>query len=89
MSAKKINPRRRPVSQADVERAKSSAIDVAITVAWAIFFTVLRDKEGFDNAALQRVWEEVNYLSESISRGFVNVNDLRRALEDEAGIVLK
>lgn len=86
---KKINPRRRPASQADVQRAKADAMDDAVTVAWAILFTVLRDKESFGNDALRRVWDEVNYLSESINRGFVNVNDLRRALEDEAGIVLR
>lgn len=86
--SKKVNPRRRPASQADVKRAKSAATDVAITAAWAIFFTVLRDKEGFDNAALQRVWQEINYLSESIGDGYVDVNDLRQALEEEAGIKL-
>lgn len=85
---KKVNPRRRPASQADVKRAKSAAMDEAVTAAWAILFTALRDKEGYGPKRLRRVWDEVNYLSESIDQGFVNVNDLRQALEEEAGIKL-
>lgn len=86
--SKKVNPCRRPASQADVERAKAAAIDEAITAAWAILFTVLRDKWGFENEALQLLWRDVDYQSESINQGYVNVNDLRQALEDEAGIKL-
>ena len=87
--SKKVNPRRIPASQADVKRAKSAAMDIAITASWAIMFTVLRDKEHMDNGTLRRIWDEVNYLSESIAQGFVDVNDLRRTLQEEAGITLK
>lgn len=83
-----MNPRRRPASQADVKRAKSAATNEAITGAWAILLTALRDKEGYGPKRLRRVWDEVNYLIDSINQGFINVNDLRRALEEEAGIKL-
>ena len=86
--SKRVNPRRRPASQADVKRASAAAMDHALTAAWAIMFTVLRDKENAANEDLQRVWKEVESLSDSINQGYVNVADLRTALEDEAGIVL-
>lgn len=85
---KKVNPRRRPANQADVIKAKSSAVDEAITAVWSIIFTVLRDKEGYSPEQLSRIWDEVNDLSDSISRGYVNVTDLRRTLDEEAGITL-
>lgn len=88
-SKKKINPRRKPVNMADVNKAKSEAVSEAIETAWAIFFTVMRDKEGYGVKRLQRIWGEVNELSDSISKGYVNVSDLANTLKEEAGIVLR
>ncbi len=86
---KKINPRHIPVSQADIIKAKREAQAQAINYAWAIFFTAMRDKEGYGKKRLRRVWDAVNELSDSISQGYVNVKDLMRTLETEAGIVLE
>ena len=85
---KKINPRRKPATQADVEKAKKEVQDKTICLAWAIFFTVLRDKHGFGKQRLARVWDEVNELSDSIAKGYVSIKDLMRTLETEANIVL-
>lgn len=38
--------------------------------------------------ALQRVWSEVESLSDAIIKGYVNVRDLQNTLRDEAGIIL-
>jgi len=88
-NSKKVNPRRRPATEADVKRAKQSAQEKAVNIAWAIFFTVLRDKENADAEILRRVWDEVNDLSDSVSQGYVSVSDLMRTLAEEAGIVLE
>jgi len=44
---KKVNPRRCPATIADVKKAQERAQSFALDAAWAIFFTALRDKEGF------------------------------------------
>ena len=67
MAKKKVNPRKRPVSQADIIKAKKEAQNKAINYAWAIFFTVMVDKEGYGKKRLNRIWEEVCDLSDSIS----------------------
>ena len=67
---KKVNPRRRPATQADVQRAKQKGQEEAVKLAWSILFTVLRDKEGYDLEGLQRVWKEVDDLSDSITKGY-------------------
>ena len=82
---KKVNPRRRPATQADVQRAKQKGREEAIKLAWSILFTVLRDKEGYDLEALQRVWKEVDDLSDSIAKGYCTVTDLRDVLKQEIG----
>lgn len=87
--SKKTNPRNRPASQADIIKAKKQAQTQAINITWAIFFTVMRDKEGYGKERLKRVWKEVNELSDSIAQGYVNVKDLMRVLDEEADIVLE
>lgn len=88
MKKKKVNPRRRPATLADVNKAKKEAMDIAITFAWAILFTALRDKEGFGYIRLRRVWDEVNYISDSIDKGYVKLDDLVNELA-EYGITLE
>jgi hypothetical protein len=87
--SKKTNPRNRPASQADIIKAKKQAQTQAINITWAIFFSVMRDKEGYGKKRLRRIWNEVNELSDSISKGYVNVKDLMRVLDEEAGILLE
>ena len=79
----KTNPRRRPATQADVERAKKAAQGEAISLAMTIMFTALLDKEGFAQEDLQRLWREVNDLSDSIAQGYVSAADLRNVLRRE------
>ena len=84
--AKKVNPRRRPATQADVEKAKRKAVDDAVKLAWTILFSVLWDKEHYTQEDMQRVWKEVDNLSDSIAQGYCNVSDLREVLRKEAGV---
>lgn len=84
--SRKTNPRRRPATMADVERAKQEAQAEAISYAMTIFFTVLCDKHAATDAELRQFWGEVNYLSESIVQGYVSLADLRHTLRTERGI---
>ena len=54
---KKVNPRRRPATQADVRKAKKEAQTFAINACWAILFSVMRDKEGYGTKRLRRLWD--------------------------------
>ena len=87
-SKKKINPRRKPATQADVNRAKDEAVHVAIQNAWTLFFTVLRDKENYDLEGLRRVWSEIEDLSDSLAQGYCTFSDLKYALKKEEGVVM-
>ena len=82
MKKKRVNPRRKPATQADVEKAKRQAQTHAINMVWAVFFTALRDKEGFGYKRLRRVWDEVNYISDSIDKGYIDIDDLVNELKE-------
>jgi len=83
---KRVNPHRRPVSVATVNRAKKEVQDEAVTLAIALFLTVMLDKFGFDEEQLHKVWDEVNNLSDSVAKGYVNVQDLITVLREEYGV---
>lgn len=86
---KKINPRRRPATHADIERAKDrAAVDLSLTLQ-AMVFTVLGDKMGFDNDRMWDVWKGVQDLAESINEGRVTAADLMRVLLEERGIDIR
>ena len=53
-----------------------------------IFFTVLLDKEHADIEILNRVWNEVNSLSDSVKQKYVSLSDLKSVLKDEYDIYL-
>lgn len=81
--SRKTNPRRIPATQADVKRAKDKATGDACRACMAIFFTVLLDKEQADKETLQRVWGEVESLSDSVAKGYASISDLMRVLREE------
>lgn len=83
----KTNPRKRPATMADVNKAKAKAVTEAVRMASAIFLTVLCDKFGGADY-IPDVWREVNKLSESIKEGRVSVNDLIRTLDEEYDILV-
>lgn len=44
---------------------------------------MLLDKERADKETLQRVWGEVESLSDSVAKGYASISDLMRVLREE------
>lgn len=87
---KKVNPRRVPVSLAEVKKTANIATDKAIHLAFAIFLVVLKDKFLFDNDQIVRAWEEADKLSEEVLKdGLVKLQDLVDLLREEYNIDLQ
>ena len=80
---KKKNPVRQ-LRESDIKRIKKEAADDAIRYATVIFLSVMRDNEGYGVKRLKRVYEAIEYLADSISRGDVKLADLEQVLKDEA-----
>lgn len=73
-------------TRGDVARARNWSKHVAECASWCIFFTALRRSEKYGPERLRRVWKEIEYMQDSIRRGMVTADDLRKALEEETGI---
>lgn len=80
---KRVNPRRLPMTP---EQALRYGQDRGLDTAMAILFYALVDGGHIQPAQLKEVWDSVNYLSDSIVKGYVNVSDLKRVLDTEYGI---
>lgn len=78
----KINPRRRPATKADVNRAWEQGVNDGVTNAMTIILTVLVDKFN-GGGYIKDVWHEVQKLSEEVGEHRVSVTDLRRVLLEE------
>ena len=82
---KKVNPRRRPCTEADVNRARDEAVNEAVRYSTAIILTVLVDKfNGADY--IEDIWREVQKLSQEDIERRVTVADLIYVLKTEYNV---
>lgn len=81
----KKNPARY-LRESDIRKMKKEEADAAVRYATVIFLSVMRDNEGYGVKRLKRVYEGIEYLADSISRGYVKLQDLEKVLKDEANI---
>lgn len=85
---KKVNPRRRPCSEADLNRARNKAVEDAIQFVKTIFFTVLLDKYGWNKEQLAEFRDRYVGLSDEIEEGRISYSDLRQVLKVEYDILV-
>lgn len=86
--SKKINPRRRPVTEADIKRAKDKATDEAMRRVLYMVLYVLVDKHEATHEEIAQLAGEVNYVADSIRQGYIRWPDIMRVLEDEYDVEL-
>lgn len=88
MKGKKRPLPRRPPGYADMLKLQTEAKSQGVIEAFILFFSILRDKEGFGPKRLRRVLDALNERADSIQNGYVTIQDLRDTLKEEAGIEL-
>ena len=87
MGRNKKNPVR-PLRESDIKRIKREATQDGVNFSNIIFLSVMRDKEGYGVKRLTRLYDRIQYLVDSFNKGYVDIYDLKKALEEEAGIVI-
>lgn len=68
--------------------ARKLGRDEGLSISMAIMFSALLDGGFLKPEQMREVWDKVNYLSDSIAKGYVNAVDLRRALQEDYGILI-
>ena len=85
---KKTNPRRQPVTMADVERAKTKATEEALRRMIYLVLYILIDKHQAPAEDISQLADEVNYYADSIRQGYVTWKDIERVVRDEYHVQL-
>ena len=88
MSRKKKNPSIH-LKQSDVNKLKNDATSIGIRYAMVIFLYVMREKEGYGDKRLKRVYDEMNDVVDSINKGYINLNDLEQVLSLEYDLTIE
>ena len=85
---KRSNPRKRPATMADVERAKKQATGQAMINTIYLILYVLIDKHGASMEEIQTLAQELNYMADSVANGYVSWKDIEHTVKEEYGIYL-
>jgi hypothetical protein len=85
---KKTNPRRRPATQADVDRAFADGISAGVNTAMAILFIVLLDKTEADADFIAALMPMVADYSGEVKDKHLTYADLKDVLKHEYDITM-
>ena len=77
-----------PKSFASFVGAKQAGQLRGLKLATAIFLRVMKDKEGATSEDVNRIWKEIEDMSDSIAKGYVKLEDIQQSLLEEDGINL-
>ena len=88
MKSKKVNPRKRHATGADVERAKKDATNEAIKRILYLVLYILIEKHEAPYEDIQQLASEVNYYADSITKGYVSWKDIERVVIEEYKVSL-
>lgn len=81
MSAK-VNPRRVPRTQKDVDAAFDRGIAEGLHRGIELMLYVLIDKHGAPMDDVQQLAAELNHAAECVAEGYVTWKDIRRMLKE-------
>lgn len=90
--AKKQKPKKEnktiQIRESELKSLKKELVDKAMQYSYTVMLNVMRDYFGFGKKRLHRVWDGIQDLGDSISKGYVSFYDLEKVLKEEAGIVM-
>ena len=84
MSSKsKTNPRRRPATWADVEKALNAGRLEGVEYAITTLLWTLMDKHDAPTEDIMQLKRELEYLWDSIAKGYVSFAEIKKHLDKE------
>lgn len=79
----KTNPRRKPATAADVNKACQNGMDFGVEFAINCILYILKDKHGSEDADIKQLRDEFMYLMDSIAKKYVSYADITKTLSCE------
>lgn len=86
-TARKPNPRNRPATWADVEKAYkhgyAEGMDSGIDRVFSIFLYIFADKHNATQEELHMLADEFRYYVDSMNQKYLTIEDIRKTLKEE------
>ena len=86
---KKINPRRKPVSEADRRKAWNEGADFGLTFCIKAFLFVLKDKHRIRDDEIMKLRDEFSEIVDAFSRGDISMEDIDDVLAEDFDMHVK
>lgn len=88
--SKRINPNRKPahMTEAKLEKIKAQVTDEAMMRALRLVLWAIIDKRGETKEQVKQLSQDINYVSDSITRGFLKWEDIDKVLDEEYEIII-
>ena len=85
----KVNPRRIPRTQQDVDRAFDKGLLAGSVGALTIMLYVLKDKFDAEDEQLKEFSDAFDYVSDSMAKEYITQADLAQVIKEEYHTVLR
>lgn len=83
MAKKKTNPKKIPATMDDVNKAQRLGQAQGINLTFTMFFTAMLDKGFLTREQVPEAWAAICYVADSVSKGYVNIYQQQKVLEEE------
>ena len=82
---KKMNPKKKPATQYDVERARREGRDEAYKTILAIFLWAWKEKFHASDDDIVKMGDYLRFYAQEIAAGRISARDIMEAMDDEHG----
>ena len=79
----KTNPRRKPATAADVNKARQNGMDFGVEFGINCVLYILKDKHNAPDEDILQLHDEFMYLMDSIVKKYVSYADITKTLSGE------
>lgn len=86
---KKVNPRRVPMTNADVKRSRQDGMQFGVEFGINCVLFILKDKHDAPDEDVVQLRDEFMYLMDSIAKGYVSYADIKTALKGEYDLTVE
>lgn len=83
---RKVNPKKKPATEADVKRAYNDGCYDGGHVVFACFMLSIKDAELADNDTLIKIWEHTQMLMEQLRDKEIKLKEIDEVLADEYNV---
>lgn len=80
---KKVNPRRKPATWAEVGKARQEGMDFGVEFGINCILYILKDKHDAPDDDIEQLRDEFMYLMDSIAKKYVSYADITKTLSGE------